>query len=420
MKFIFCFQFLLVYFSIVFLAATPAHSSALRFDIDYLVQKGVHYELKNGHRLWTEVYIKDPNKPVVVMLNGLTYNTKNYVQNIEAMLKRNMNVIAYDMWGMGQSNSDQFATSLESSILYTDQTKDLNELLLLLKKEYQLKDGFYLAGLSYGGAIAGTYALMYPHSYPDLVKGIFQMAPYTEPLATQDMMINFQMVPFYLWLPYYSVTKSSASTIIETSKDWVEMSFPEGPLKNYYLSYLSVFEKLIPFIPETKDDLYNFFLRVQVFTTYSLMEQSLIADEPSPEVLLKRLDDIFKMVVGIRKLNLTSAISMLSSNMPIHLFIATADEYLHYNPFYEYLWISKPVLIQYWDSVPQTNQATLSLINSHHKMTEEFPNWIAKYMEVLITTSNIPHGSQIKANPNFDYIVINGEITTSLDDLLNE
>lgn len=215
--------------------------------------------------LYTEVITGAPGRPTIVLLNGLTYDTRYWAPFVEALRPYGYSILMYDPVGMGRTLIR--AGSADAVIPIEQQADDLNELTLRLG----LRGKLHLLGLSYGGGLAGVFAQRYPQRTANAI----MVAPYTQPLTQQD-----------LW--------------IRTQIQATRMTFPLNPA--------------------SFDELYAFFLWQNVATSYHILEPSIL-DFP----LKKR--GVFQLVQGIRKYDFQKVAKAIPPRS-LHLVIAQMDEYV--------------------------------------------------------------------------------------------
>jgi pimeloyl-ACP methyl ester carboxylesterase len=219
----------------------------------------------------TEVYVHfdapGPGQPTLVLLNGLTYSLENWDSFAHALKKLNpkLGILRFDMIGMGRTLL-KGSLPVMSTISYKDQvelTRDLMGTLGIRKA--------YIAGLSYGGAVAVAFAT----KHPELVEQVILMAPFTEPLKTMDQWIRIQVAQ-------------------------TRFTFPLNPA--------------------TDDELYDYFLRNFIYATYPGLEPSVLENP-------YKLEAIFRMIQGIRHYNTLRD----AGNLPLastHLVVANQDQYI--------------------------------------------------------------------------------------------
>ena len=221
--------------------------------------------ITKSKELYVEYLPPQLNRPTVVLLNGLTYSTRQWDAMTGYLKKSGLGVLRYDMSGMGQT---LVKYGLQNApYYYSDQVLELDHLLEALK----IPQPFNLVGLSYGGGIAAAYAI----EFPARIKNAILMAPYTAPIAQQDQFIKSQIAMTRL---------------------------------------------LFPFNFASNDELYDYFLKQICYTTYPTAEPSVL-DNPL------KLEATFRLTQGIRKFDLIKKVNGFPDNS-IHLVIAKKDQYI--------------------------------------------------------------------------------------------
>ena len=129
-------------------------------------------KVDSGKYLFVEWAPPQPNRPIVVLLNGITYTTKNWNALTAELSKKGLGVLRFDFQGHG--NTLLKYAPIIAPIPYSDQVEDLRSLLQNLK----IPAPYNLIGLSYGGGIAQAFS----YKYPQYVKNMILMAPYTRPI----------------------------------------------------------------------------------------------------------------------------------------------------------------------------------------------------------------------------------------------
>lgn len=219
-----------------------------------------------------------PGSPTVILLNGLTYSTRNWDKLRDSLLAVGIGVLRYDMAGHGQTLL-KYAPITEE-VTGEQQAQDLNALLNVLK----VKGPLNLVGLSYGGAIG----MIYSQLFPEQVGRLILMAPFTAPLEDQDQWIRSQI--------WYT-------------------------------------RKVFPFNPASDDELYDYFLRKAVYSVYPSAEPSILENP-------YKLESTFRLVQGVRKWRAADAIPSFPSGS-VHLMIAGSDQYIRRQVMMDF-WDSVP------------------------------------------------------------------------------
>lgn len=214
--------------------------------------------------LYVEYYAPREGEPTIVLLNGLTYSTKQWSNFITPLVQRGIGVVSFDFEAQGRVLL-RYAPAMES-VPYTKQVDDLHKLLA----EMKIEKPYNLLGLSYGGGIGVAYAMKYPKTVNQLIL----MAPYTKPLANLDNWIRAQI--------------------------WATRT-------------------IFPFVNWTEDEMYDYYYKQIVYATYP-QHEPVVLENPF------KLEATFRLAQGIRKFvpeNLTDSL-----NVPLHLMVARNDQYI--------------------------------------------------------------------------------------------
>jgi pimeloyl-ACP methyl ester carboxylesterase len=268
-------------------------------------------KISADRELYVDWNYAQPGKPTVVLLNGLTYSTVQWEEFTQALVGKGIGVLRYDAFGMGQTLL-KYAPIL-APITIEDQAKDLKRLLT----KVNLPKPYNLVGLSYGGGLAFAFAEKHTADIGNLIA----MSPFTEPLASQDTWIKSQV--------WYT-------------------------------------RQVQPWNPYSDDELYDFFLKQIVYTTYPSAEP-IVLENPY------KLEAVFRMTQGIRQF-LSSASFPFLPPKSFHLMIAGKDQY-----------IPRPLLEKFWEKSPESSRATKLVINnSDHKIPESVPHFAAAWVQLIV------------------------------------
>lgn len=263
-------------------------------------------KVRPDRELYVEYTAARPGYPTVVLLNGLTYSTSQWDAYVGRLQSRGVGIVRYDMDGMGRTLL-KYAPSM-SAISYEQQAVDLKALLT----EMRIRPPYNIAGLSYGGGIAVHYAVTYPRDIGKLIL----MAPFTQPLDGQDAWIRGQ-----IWA--------------------TRRAFPANPASD--------------------DELYDFFLRQIVYSTYPTVEP-VVLENPY------KLEGVFNLVRGIRKFRAIDVAGKLPPGT-VHLMVAASDQY-----------IPGKVLEDFWARVsPRARMSRIRVFETEHKMPEAVPAFTAAW-----------------------------------------
>ncbi len=234
-------------------------------------------EIAPQRELYVEYDRAGKTGKTLVLLNGLTYSTAQWQSLRDQLVKLGYGVLRFDFFGMGKTLL-KYGPVLDV-IPQEDQVRDLD----LLIQQFKLKNPCII-GLSYGGGIAISYIAKHPKNLGE----VFLMAPYLEPLPDQDKWIESQ-----IWY---------------TEKMWdsTDQFFP-------------LTRRMRP----NHEQLYNYFLKVLVYTTYPLAEPSVLENS-------YKLEAVYRLAQGIRKLKASDLIPHFP-NHKIHLMISGKDQ-CNYSP----------------------------------------------------------------------------------------
>ncbi len=221
-------------------------------------------ELSNQQKIYAVHYKAVEGQPTVVLINGLTYTTKNWDKMVQSLVGHQFGVLSYDPRGMGKTLE---ATGPAKAVFPIETQAD--DLALLLN-HFQLSQ-VQLVGFSYGGALSMQFTL----KHPERVEKLILMAPYIKPLKQQDDMLNQKVKMHHVFFPLDK---------------------------------------------RTDDELYDMYLHNYVLTTYPLAEPSL-NEHPY------RTEATFRLVQGVRKFFILDAIAQLPTGK-IHLIQAEKDQYV--------------------------------------------------------------------------------------------
>lgn len=240
-------------------------------------------------------------RPTVILLNGLTYSTKQWLGYAQELNTRyGVGVLRYDMFGMGETLLKY--APVTKVISWQDQIKDLRALI----RQMKVSAPVHLVGLSYGGGIAIAFAA----EHPKMVRSVIAMAPFTEPVEDQDR--------------------------------WIRAQVTYTRLMN-------------PWNPYTDEEIYDYYLRHLVYSTYPAAEP-IVLENPY------KLEATFRLVQGIRHWNSSQSVESLPAKS-LHLVIAGSDQY-----------IKRIVLDRFWLSVPERSRGSKTILsNVEHKIPEAEP-----------------------------------------------
>lgn len=284
-------------------------------------------DIRPGVSLYTEFTVRDQNKPTIILVNGLTYHTKYWFSFATALAPYGYNVLKYDPRGMGQTLlRDGFP---KESFAIEQQAEDLQLLINKLK----IPGPLTLLGLSYGGGLSMAYTRLYPQR----VRNLILVAPYTEPVTGADLTIRGQIHTVRMTQPWNSASD---------------------------------------------DELYGFFLRQQVYYTNPVYEPATLEFPLKPE-------GIYRLVEGIRKYDFFEAAKYFPPRST-HLVVAAFDQY-----------IPRDLLNKFWNAVPAGARGSRVLVQfSEHKVPESQPTFLAYWVDqILQNNPEAFRGRSYEANP---------------------
>lgn len=296
-------------------------SLGARADFKGYVDLGPHKSI------YVELIAGQPGKPTLVLLNGLTYDTRYWAPFVKAFKPFGYSILMYDPVGMGRTLIKENAA--DNTIAIEQQAADLDA----LTNRLGLRGKLNVMGLSYGGGLAAVFA----QRFPQRTQNAIAVCPYTEPLTQQDLMIKSQI----------------ATTRV-----------------------------MFPLNPASDDELYAFFLWQNINTTYPMLEPSIL-DFP----LKKR--GVFQLVQGLRKYDF-QAVARAIPPRTLHLVRANLDEY-----------IASGVLERWWALVNPIGRASKLVVqSSHHKIPEEQPEFLARWVnQILIGNPALFLGQPFDGDP---------------------
>jgi pimeloyl-ACP methyl ester carboxylesterase len=283
----------------------------------------------SAQELYVEYKAAEAGYPTIVLVNGLTYSTKQWDAMTDELLAQDSKygILRYDMRGQGQTLLRYAPALYEIPVL--EQVEDLRRVLV----HFDVENDSYLVGLSYGGAIAVMYESLYPRS----VKGVISIAPYVKPLTAQDTWIRSQ-----IWF-----TRNTN-----------------------------------PANPFTDDELYDYFLKQIVYSTYPSVEP-IVLENPF------KLEGVYKMVKGIRHHELYDFLDNLSPQSTT-LVVAVEDQYVE-QELYDDVWSQMP---------DHAKRARFLVTDTEHKIPEAIPAYAAGLvLEIVKGNPYIKGGNTFEGFP---------------------
>jgi pimeloyl-ACP methyl ester carboxylesterase len=237
-------------------------------------------------------------------------------------------LVTYDMRGQGAS---LLRSGLPlAPIQFKSQVRDLAALVRSLGRQ-----PIHLVGLSYGASIG--HAFMLEHA--DSVRSFFSVAAFLAPDPTQDAWIRFHVARV--------------------------RGTPLHPMQ-----------------PLSDEQLYDYFLRVLIYTTYPGAEP-IILENPL------KIEGVFRLVQGVRKFNVFDVMTDLPPQK-IHYLWSAKDEYLD------------PALIgRFLRELPPDVPLSETIVREgEHKLPEQFPAFLAQWLGAVLTRAPLfKNGARWEAHP---------------------
>lgn len=331
---------------------------------DVVSEKGF-IEIEPGRFIWVERDIVDPAAPTFILLNGMTYTTESWGKDNRAILKKGYNTLRYDMWGQGRTLVKN--PQPQGPISYLQQVHDLK----LLIQQLSLSNNVHLAGLSYGGGIAGAMAMFEPEFSKENINSIVMMVPFTEPIKSQEDRIGKEIEFWTRWSPlafeYFNADEAQKQVL--------------------------------------KDTLYNTILRRMVMFEFFWAEPQDIA-LPNIVHVHQRLDSIYQMTLGLKGLNLGEMAKTHKDSVPITLIASVMDNFIPHYPR------ESAPLMKFWYNLDISQRHSLWLFNgTEHKITRQIPETIAETLQFIERSTRdsslIPQGMEFKVSMPFKIITAN-------------
>lgn len=275
-----------------------------------------------GRSLYVEHRPAAPGKPTLFLLNGLTYSTREWFLFLTALdaLDPDLGIVLYDMKGMGKTLLAEAPVNYD--IPFSGQAEDLKLLLSAL----DIKGEKVAAGLSYGGAVA----LDYLRRFPDDFSKVIAISPFLAKLPSQDEMLNTQV-------------------------------------RTHQVMY--------PWDPRTADELYDYYLRILITTTYPIQEP-IILENPF------KLEGVYRMVKGAKKWNSFDVVNQFPPGK-LHLVSGSLDQFVALS------WQA-----EFWQAVPPAARASwINILGAPHKLTETYSSFSAAWvLEILNNNGELSKG----------------------------
>ena len=274
-------------------------------------------QVRPNQRLYVEQRKAAPGRPTLLLCNGLTWSTEQWQPLVKALdvIDPTIGIVLYDMEGMGKTLLDKAPITFD--IPFENQVRDLKS----LHDTLNIQGPVILGGLSYGGGLAIQYMAEHPGDFDKMLL----MAPYLEPLPTQDQWIRQQV----------AITRAA------------------NPLNPY-----------------SDDQLYDFFLRQLVYTTYPILEPIMLENPYKTE-------GVYRMVKGAKNWHAANVVKNLPAGK-LHVMAGSQDPY-----------VSLDSQKQFWNSVaPNVRQSFIIVSQTQHELPKDRPDYTAAW--VLQVVDNNP------------------------------
>lgn len=298
------------------------------------------FNVGNDRKVHARVYDGDRTKPAIVLINGLTQDQTHWERTLEELLKSGRRVITYDATYQGRSlewhvervkawsnlgkrpilppllGLENFFSNHEPLFPEASIGEQAQELRALMK---QLDvDEATLVGLSYGGGLA----LQFAAEFPDRVENLVLVAPYVEPLTEQDQLIRY---------------------------------------------FVDNYQRAFPMLGVDGEELYDFFFRGLVLSTYHLSEPAILKWGPFQPYAASEL------ARGIRRMD-AKALSQKMPRQSVHLVIAGQDAY-----------IPREVMTRFWHQIPENARASFAVFEGvEHKINESVGPFLGAWVRRIV------------------------------------
>jgi len=333
---------------------------------DLLPNTGVsgYVKLGNGDQLYVHVYNPESNLEPIVFFNGLSQDLSDWKQLFPIIESSPRPLIFIDNIYQGRSlkkyiSERKVSVPLTSPLgfekqIYGENAQPLFKAAPIVEQSHDILNlleflgvngKFDLVGLSYGGGSSLEIA----SSFNYRARKVIMLAPYVGPLETQDQMIR--------------------AKVATTQK-----MFPASPYSK----------------PEYEDELYDYFLRDLVYTTYAFSEPSILRWGAL------QLSGAYELIRGIRHINSVKMVKTVPDHS-IHLVIAGQDQY-----------IPEKMLMDFWESVPAEKRGSLLKVQGvEHKLNESVGPLIANYILAVTEGKWKEDGTTLSVTPEV------GDVTTA-------
>ncbi len=174
----------------------------------------------------------DANLPTIIFIHGWGRNTQRMMSYIKKFCCMDVNLLAFDARGHGNSDPDGYANLYKFA-------QDIIAAMDYLTKQNKVKnDNFYLVGLSIGGA-----ASIYAAGNDPRIKKVVTVGAFAHPKAVMEKQFKDKHIPYFplVWMLYKYL-------IIFQSLD-LEQIAPEKHIVNSKADFLLVHGKKDKTVP---------------------------------------------------------------------------------------------------------------------------------------------------------------------------
>ncbi|MCB0415055.1 MAG: alpha/beta hydrolase [Bdellovibrionales bacterium] len=301
----------------ILLFSLPSFSKSIQdHSEDYIA-------LESGIELYVKHWSATNDQPTIVLINGLTYSTHEWDAFIQSLHKINpdIGILTFDMRGMGKTLS----RNLLKDFLTPDISSPFHQAddLYMLLEKMNIQTPLHLMGLSYGGGVAQAYMSKYGRSQG--VQSSFLVAPLITPVPAQ--------------------------------MEWVSKR-------------IKITRALFPFLKISEQDLFAFYFRQLVYSTFPMAEP-IVLEHPF------KLEGVYRLALAARHFNGHDLVE-LHPDHSIHFIAPTHDEYITQEEFRAY-----------WEGLPKKKRGSLIYLeNVRHKAPEEAPALLANVIFQMITSKD--------------------------------
>lgn len=336
---------IIVGFSIGLVAeAAPSVSLFKKSAITVTAQNGTV-----ERRLETEIFRAEKSAPVVVLLNGLIYETKRWNPVADALAGLGLTVVKMSFSAQPESlrllKNKETPSFLNRGLELSTLADDVKQVL----DHHQIRRPITLVGLSYGGAVAAEFAKI----YPEKIENLLLLSPLVVPLDT------------------YNPASAPLHAMLGTVRFWEDNS-------------CAMYGWVNPWFCSAKDFWYDSF--------YSFFYESYlnlrIAETPKgiePAIYKKA---VFQLIRAVRDFNLKTEAAHLKN---VHLVIAEGDDVN-----------LKSDQRKTWLLVPENERRSLAeFVGVVHALPDEAPERTTKWIfDVARGESSLQNGTEYIVDGN--------------------